>query len=157
MREYRKLHTDAVRATEKRSYWRNREKRLASSKEDYRKNREAYIIRSRLSQERNFVRRRSYMRYYLQRNKVRLRHFKAEARRKRVAIQNAATIGDTLAIRSVYARAAYLRKWFNVVVDHIHPLIKGGAHAASNLQIIYALENSLKGAKLNYQPSIIFT
>jgi 5-methylcytosine-specific restriction endonuclease McrA len=64
--------------------------------------------------------------------------------------------GDQRAIRKIYERAAELRQWFDVVVDHIRPLAKGGAHSADNLQIIYRLENCSKGTRLDFCPSVIF-
>jgi len=56
----------------------------------------------------------------------------------------------------IYARAEELRQWFNVVVDHRIPLAKGGLHHPDNLQIIYLVENTRKGARLDYTPSVIF-
>lgn len=63
---------------------------------------------------------------------------------------------DLRSIEKIYARARELRRWFNVVVDHIKPLIKGGPHAPSNLQIIYRSENERKAARLDYIPSVVF-
>lgn len=59
--------------------------------------------------------------------------------------------------RKVYGRCLELKQWFDVVVDHIIPLSKGGRHSFQNLQIIYAHENSVKNDSLNYVPRIIFT
>jgi 5-methylcytosine-specific restriction endonuclease McrA len=68
-----------------------------------------------------------------------------------------AILGDQELVARVYARATELRRWFDVEVDHIVALVNGGAHSADNLQIIYAQENRIKGARLNYQPSAVFT
>ena len=59
-------------------------------------------------------------------------------------------------ITSLYKRCQALRKWFDVQVDHIVPLSKGGRHQISNLQIIYAYENARKHTNINYKPRIIF-
>jgi 5-methylcytosine-specific restriction endonuclease McrA len=67
-----------------------------------------------------------------------------------------ATIGDLAAIRAKYKRAHELRRWFDVEVDHIVPLARGGAHEASNLQIIYTYENRRKHACLGYKPRVVF-
>ncbi len=75
---------------------------------------------------------------------------------RRRAIKRKATIGERAKICRIYARAQELRQWFDVVVDHIVPLAKGGAHAAANLQIIYAFENTRKGMCLDYKPRVIF-
>jgi 5-methylcytosine-specific restriction endonuclease McrA len=75
---------------------------------------------------------------------------------RRRAVQKGAALGDRKAISAIYARARDLRRWFNVVVDHVIPLAKGGAHAASNLQIIYRSENESKGFRLDYSPSVVF-
>lgn len=75
---------------------------------------------------------------------------------RRARKRNAA-IGDFSAIARIYARARELRQWFDVVVDHIIPLAKGGAHAPGNLQIIYRLENLSKGTRLDFVPSVIFS
>jgi hypothetical protein len=77
----------------------------------------------------------------------------AAARRARKRLL---TVGDLTAIAMVYARCQELRQWFDVSVDHVVPLAKGGTHEAGNLQIIYAFENSLKQDKLNYKPRVIF-
>jgi len=74
----------------------------------------------------------------------------------RRALKLKATIGDLGPIKKVYARAQELRQWFDVVVDHIIPLSKGGAHAAMNLQIIYRKENERKNSSLDYEPTVIF-
>jgi 5-methylcytosine-specific restriction endonuclease McrA len=66
------------------------------------------------------------------------------------------TLRSLVEIEKIYVRAAELRQWFDVVVDHIIPLAKGGAHAPDNLQIIYAYENARKGTQLDYTPDIVF-
>lgn len=60
-------------------------------------------------------------------------------------------------IQKIYLRAAELRQWFDVVVDHAIPLAKGGLHHPNNLQIIYDHENRKKGCRLDFKPSVIFT
>jgi hypothetical protein len=77
---------------------------------------------------------------------VRLRH----ARKKAV------TIGDVTAIAKVYDRARWWKQWFDVDVDHITPLSKGGMHEATNLQIIYGFENNRKYNNPSYKPRVIF-
>jgi 5-methylcytosine-specific restriction endonuclease McrA len=79
-----------------------------------------------------------------------LSHFSCAKRRIKTGEKNSA-------ILKIYHRAQQLRQWFEVVVDHIIPLAKGGAHAAANLQIIYAYENQRKGDRLKYEPAVIFT
>ncbi len=59
-------------------------------------------------------------------------------------------------VNKIYSRCCELRKWFDVQVDHIIPISRGGKHEARNLQIIYAFENLKKGNRLNYHPRVIF-
>jgi len=77
-------------------------------------------------------------------------------KRKYKVSKRGATIGDLTAIAKVYERAAHLRKWFDVAVDHIVPISKGGAHEVSNLQIIYGFENNRKHNNVNYKPKVVF-
>jgi hypothetical protein len=79
----------------------------------------------------------------------------AKAARRR-ALKSSVTCGDLLKIGKIYKRAQELRQYFNVVVDHIIPLSKGGPHSPENLQIIYWHENALKHDSLDYQPKVIF-
>jgi 5-methylcytosine-specific restriction endonuclease McrA len=60
------------------------------------------------------------------------------------------------AIHKIYARATELRQWFDVVVDHIVPLSKGGLHLPENLQLIYRSENNRKHNSDSYQPTVVF-
>jgi 5-methylcytosine-specific restriction endonuclease McrA len=64
---------------------------------------------------------------------------------------------NKIRITKIYRRAAELRQWFDVVVDHIIPIAKGGKHHPDNLQIIYKRENQIKGARLDYLPTVIFS
>ncbi len=74
----------------------------------------------------------------------------------RRALKRSVTVGDLTAIEVIYERAKELRQWFDVAVDHIIPLARGGTHEATNLQIIYAFENRAKSANVNYKPRVIF-
>ncbi len=75
---------------------------------------------------------------------------------KRRAMQRAATIGDLTEIAKIYEAAKWWRQWFDVQVDHIIPLARGGAHEASNLRVIYGYENRRKQATGTYKPRVIF-
>lgn len=59
-------------------------------------------------------------------------------------------------VDAIYRRARELREWFDVCVDHIIPLSKGGNHIPSNLQIIYASENLKKASRLDYKARVVF-
>ncbi len=74
----------------------------------------------------------------------------------RRALKRSVTVGDITAIEEIYERAKELREWFDVAVDHIVPIARGGTHEAANLQIIYAFENRAKSANQNYKPRVIF-
>jgi 5-methylcytosine-specific restriction endonuclease McrA len=76
--------------------------------------------------------------------------------RRHQTLKRKARQGCQREVEKIYARAQELRQWFNVVVDHIVPLAKGGAHTTSNLQIIYSFENAAKADSLTYKPKVIF-
>ena len=59
-------------------------------------------------------------------------------------------------ITALYKRCQELKRWFDVQVDHILPLSRGGRHEIGNLQIIYAFENNRKHTNPNYKPRIVF-
>jgi 5-methylcytosine-specific restriction endonuclease McrA len=99
------------------------------------------------------------------REKVRRTHRRWEKRNPQKCCAQAAIrrarkrgggVGNRKDITAVYSRCQELRQWFDVVVDHIVPLAKGGAHSPENLQIIYRSENQLKGARLDYVPVVVF-
>lgn len=77
--------------------------------------------------------------------------------RKRQVLIAGATCWESTGISVIYERAKELRRWFNVVVDHIIPLAKGGRHEVGNLQIIYRSENARKSSSLSFRPSVIFS
>lgn len=81
---------------------------------------------------------------------------KLAACRRHQTLKRKARQGCPLLIEKIYKRAQELRKWFDVEVDHIVPLSKGGAHTSKNLQIIYGFENASKQANPNYKPKVIF-
>jgi 5-methylcytosine-specific restriction endonuclease McrA len=91
---------------------------------------------------------------YYRKNKV---HVNTKVRLRQLKKLAAIPPGTDLhAISKIYARAAELRQWFDVVVDHKLPISKGGQHTPENLQIIYAFENGRKHDRLDYQPAVIF-
>jgi 5-methylcytosine-specific restriction endonuclease McrA len=70
--------------------------------------------------------------------------------------RKAKTKTNDAAVFKIYKKAQELRQWFDVQVDHVVPLSKGGSHTAENLQIIYAFENLMKSNNDNYRPRVIF-
>jgi 5-methylcytosine-specific restriction endonuclease McrA len=84
-------------------------------------------------------------------HKVKMHNAKRRARRCTAKINH---------IEEIQRKYAKCQVWrdvgFDVVVDHIIPLAKGGAHAPENLQIIYSIENRQKHARLDYVPLVIF-
>jgi 5-methylcytosine-specific restriction endonuclease McrA len=90
-------------------------------------------------------------------NSEKVKEFYRRNSAKRRAFKRNALISDLDSIRRIYERCRELRQWFNVVVDHIIPLARGGTHCPCNLQIIYQSENEKKHAKLSYKPTVIFT
>lgn len=92
-------------------------------------------------------------RLWKQRNKPRVRAYEKIKRARKQEV----TCGNLNDIVHIYIHAQELRKQgFEVVVDHIIPLAKGGAHSPENLQIIYTKENAEKGVRLDYTPSKVF-
>ncbi len=83
-------------------------------------------------------------------------HKKQAANRAYEARKRLVTIGDLTEIAKVYERRDWWRQWFNVDVDHINPLARGGSHEVSNMQIIYSSENRTKGDRLDYKPKVVF-
>jgi hypothetical protein len=82
---------------------------------------------------------------------------KSATNAKREALKRLVTIGDLTKIAKIYIRASELRQQgFNVQVDHIIPLAKGGAHSPENLQIISAYENGCKSDSLTYKVKKVF-
>ncbi len=89
-------------------------------------------------------------------NPDKYRQIRSRVKAERKAKFLKATIGDLEAIKKIYARCQELRRWFDVVVDHIIPLACGGNHTPDNLQIIYSFDNCRKQSRLNYKPRVIF-
>lgn len=76
-------------------------------------------------------------------DKIRAKKKRHEARRR------GATTSRDPRITALYFIARWLRaQGDNVHVDHIYPLAKGGKHVYFNLQILPAIENLRKGAKV---------
>jgi 5-methylcytosine-specific restriction endonuclease McrA len=90
-------------------------------------------------------------------NPDRVKILARKGRGLRRARLRAATIGDLTDIHKIYERCHWWKQWFDVVVDHVISLARGGTHEAKNLQIIYRFENEKKGSRLDYKPRVIFT
>ncbi len=88
--------------------------------------------------------------------KINNRDKRANHKATRRAREKQNFVGDRAALNAVYTRAQGYRRWFDVAVDHIIPLAKGGAHSVENLQIIYRKENEMKNASLTFEPTTIF-
>ena len=156
-RMYVAINRDAIRARNSAYRKANPEKRSRWSRGHYARHAAAIIKRTGLRQKENrerlnFLRRKNRS---LNPGKKRSQDRKWAAARRARKFQLG--IGNPILIDMIYARAAELRQWFMVVVDHIRPLCRGGLHSAENLQIIYDSENARKGSRLDYTPSVIFT
>jgi 5-methylcytosine-specific restriction endonuclease McrA len=159
---------DSQQIRSRRHYERNRTKVLRRHRKWYKRNKMLMWMYRRLYNLSHVIEKREYSRTY------RLSNLEAcKKREKRWRKQNPGAVAEwdmtriarlkygaiatnRIAIRKIYARAAQLRQWFDVVVDHKIPLSKGGEHEPSNLQIIYAFENLRKHARSDYVPSVSF-
>ncbi len=151
-RRYRESHRDQIQEYNRRYRVANFDKRKRYNN----KFRLSFPDKIREYYRRWYVKNRDYFVLYSRkwRNKNRGRYRSIGARRH--ARKVSATVGDRKSTDKVYKRCAELRQWFDVVVDHIVPLAKGGKHASENLQIIYADENRRKHTSLTYKPRVVF-
>ncbi len=152
-RRWRLDNPDKVRAMKARHYLRHRDQIRARVKAWATRNKDKVRERSRRRRREQLDQVRFWARRWAAKNAHKLL---AYCNKRRAIIERPLTPRQKLAIDRVYARAAVLRRWFNVVVDHVVPLARGGEHLASNLQIIYAKENERKNARTDYKPSVIF-
>lgn len=120
------------------------------------KNREKVRAIQKAHRQRNPEKRAAIEKSWRERNREKVLEWKRKYSAMRRARLRLATIGDLTAIAKVYERAEHLRQWFDVCVDHIWPLAKGGTHSSDNLQIIYRSENNHKRAQWGYEPRVIF-
>jgi 5-methylcytosine-specific restriction endonuclease McrA len=73
------------------------------------------------------------------------------------AIRRARMLGQTIdescpIVKSIYAIArAYRKAGLDVHVDHVIPLVRGGLHHWSNLNVVFAEYNLRKGAKMPHE------
>lgn len=152
-KEWRIANHDRHLAYSRKWYSENKDRAKESMRKWNRKN----IVRSRelkrLWRQKNRERHNSSNRQWAKNNPVKIR---SKTVWRRAMLHRATVTGTQKAIEAIYCRAMELRKWFNVCVDHIIPLAKGGLHCPSNLQIIYHSENCAKGDRLNYVPTVIF-
>ena len=143
----RRAKIDPVTAKEyRKNYWqkykaRNHERILADRRDYYARTREHTVARKRK---------------WKLANPELARKIWCKATALRRARKRATTVGDLRDIQKVYDRCQWWRKWFDVAVDHIIPLSKGGTHEAKNLQIIYSFENNKKHARSDYKPRVVF-
>lgn len=93
---------------------------------------------------------------WLKSNPAKWRTIQSKSHAKKRALKRGVAVGDLTKIAKIYARCEWWRQWFDVLVDHIIPLGRGGSHEASNLQIIYRRDNEKKHLKLDYKPQVIF-
>ncbi len=100
---------------------------------------------------------RATRRRYYHNNLDKFRAIGKEATDKRRAIKKNTAVGDGNIMLRIYKRAQKLRRWFDVCVDHIIPLSRGGGHVPENLQIIYRTDNQLKSNSLGYKPCVVFS
>ncbi len=156
LREYSRLYYLAFPWNHRKvcDSWRNRNKKREQLRQQQwgKQNRKRHNFTTQLWRKRNPERANELQRQNHQRNRI---TFQKHENLRRARKRNA-QISDQALVQKIYERARELRKWFDVVVDHVIPLSKGGAHSSENLQIIYAEENARKGARLDYIPSVRF-
>lgn len=157
-RRYRKNNPEKVRATQRKSKTRNPEvieRVCRQRREGYWRNRDSILARQRqkriLEPER--------FRKNAKNNRARHLDRILEANRKRRALQSGASINDLtrgqwLIIKIIYGfRCVYCgRKMKRLTQDHIHPLILGGNHTASNIVPACQSCNSRKGGRFPQIP-----
>jgi len=165
MREWAGHNRDRVRAGNRRSYRKHREKRLAyqrwyrqrypeklreRKRKEYLAHREAYLRRAREYRRTHAEEKRARDREYARRRRdLRRRIAREYARRRRAAIMgNPMEPVDEQAIfeRDGF-RCVYCGATSQLELDHVVPLSRGGAHCADNLVVACRSCNASKGNK----------
>lgn len=150
---YRIKYPERVRALKHRHYIKHRAEIRARVKKWSNINKDKVRERSRKRRREQLELVRFWARRWARKNKHKALEY---CNRRRACIKHSMSHQDREMVRKVYKRASVLRQWFDVVVDHIVPLAKGGEHLARNMQIIYRHENESKNARLGYKPTVIF-
>ena len=172
--KYRQSHPNALRNWQQRnrklcaSYtnaWRKRNPEKIKAQELRRStlNREAYLAWRRAVNLRNRDKRRAYNLSNSEKSRTYHKRFYREHRERYDRYSQNRRANQIVkpehikAVETIYARARVLRRWFNVCVDHIIQLCKGGRHVPSHLQLIYQSANLLKARRLDYKAKVVFS
>lgn len=157
MREYHAANREQNRERARQHYKANKEARNAASAAWHEANRESSLERNRAYYQANKDRFREWGRRWRAENAERFREVNAEDQRRRRARLREAEIGtvDLDALWTGYCGLCHLPLDRSLVypdplsksVDHIIPLVRGGAHEQTNLQWTHLRCNVLKGAR----------
>lgn len=159
-RAYYMANKVKILAQDKRRYHANRDARVARMRSYKEENKEACLASCRAYKAANKdAVKADSRRYYAEnaeRQKAAVREWTSKNRgkvnsygAKRRAAKRGTEVKDCPRVAALYRIAACLREdGYDVHVDHIVPIVRGGSHTFENLQILTATANLQKGSKL---------
>ena len=153
-KQYYQNNKELITNKKKEYYNTNKDKVITQRKKYREDNKERIALRNKKYRQDNKEKVNLREKKWRSENRDKVNAIKARRRAKKLDQTPTLTQQEKDKIILYYKIANHLSiKRYQWQVDHIQPLSKGGLHHPDNLQVIPAIENLKKGAKLNYKVS----